>query len=225
MARMARVVVPGLPHHVTQRGVRSMRVFFSDGDREEYLSLLAAAGERFGLTFWAWCLMSNHVHFVSVPREEESLARTFGEAHRRYTRLVNFRQKVRGHLFQERFHSCPVQRDGHLLAAARYVEMNPVKAGLVQRAEDWPWSSAGFNAGRRRSDPLAGPNPLREMVGSWRRFLRTEEEEVAEERIERHLRTGRPLGGTRWVRQLERTLERPLAPRRPGRPRKRGGGA
>jgi len=201
-----------------------MRVFFSDGDREEYLSLLAAAAERFGVKFWAWCLMSNHVHFVAVPREADSLARTFGEAHRRYTRLVNFRQKVRGHLFQERFHSCPVQRDGHLLAAARYVETNPVKAGLVERAEEWPWSSAGFNAGRRRSDPLASANPLREMVGSWRRFLGAEEKEISEERIERHLRTGRPLGAAKWVRRLESRLERPLAPRRPGRPRKRDGG-
>ena len=112
MARLARVVIPHLPHHVIQRGVRSLPIFFSDADREVYLLLLAEFGTREGLQFWAWCLMTNHVHLVVVPPEEPTaLARAIGEAHRRYTRLVNFRESVRGHLFQERFHSFPIQTD------------------------------------------------------------------------------------------------------------------
>ena len=219
MARIARLVVPGLPHHVTQRGVRSLEVFFSDRDREEYLTLLAEAAERFGLEFWAWCLMSNHVHFLVVPKKENSLAKGIGEAHRRYTRMVNFREKVRGHLFQERFHSCPVQTDGHLAAAARYVELNPLKAGLVERAADWPWSSAGFNTRRRSRDPLVAERRLPEIFGPWGRVLHWGEESVESERIERHLRTGRPLGEEKWVRGLECRTRRVLRPRKRGWPK------
>jgi len=225
MARIARVVAVGLPHHVVQRGVRSMAVFFSDADREEYLALLGECGECWGLTFWAWCLMSNHVHFIAVPGEAGSLARTFGEAHRRYTRMINFREKVRGHLFQERFHSYPIQQDGHLLAAARYVELNPVRAGLVERAWEWPWSSAGYNAGAAKSDRLVGSRRLPARFGRWRRVLADEGEAIAAARLERHLRTGRPLGGERWVRRLEAELGRPLVPGKGGRPPKRRAGA
>jgi putative transposase len=221
---MARVVVPGLPHHVVQRGVRSLDVFFSDADRAEYLGLLADCGSRRGLVYWAWCLMSNHVHLLVVPAAADSLARTLGEAHRRYTRMVNFRQKVRGHLFQERFHSYPIQRDGHLLAAARYVERNPVRAGLVVQAEEWRWSSAAYNAGAAESDALLDARRLPGMFGSWRRLLAAEQEGIAAERLERHLRTGRPLGGERWVRRLEAELGRPLAPRKGGRPPKQRAG-
>ena len=135
------MVVPDFPHHVVQRGVRRMDVFFSDGDRVEYLSLLSQSASKHSSNFLAWCLMSNHAHFVVMPRQSKSLSATFGEAHRRYTRMVNFREGWRGHLWQERFHSYPMD-EHHLLAAVRYVEMNPVRAGLVQKPEDWEWSSA-----------------------------------------------------------------------------------
>jgi putative transposase len=146
MARIARVVVPDFPHHVVQRGVRRMDVFFSADDRQEYLNLLSQSASKHALDFLAWCLMSNHAHFVVVPRQERSLARTFGEAHRRYTRMVNFREGWRGHLWQERFHSYPMD-ERHLLAAFRYVERNPVDAGLVEREEDWEWSSSRYHLG------------------------------------------------------------------------------
>ena len=114
------------PHHVVQRGVRRMNVFFSADDRQEYLDLLLQSARKHALDFLAWCLMDNHCHFVVVPHHEKSLAGTFGEAHRRYTRLVNFREGWRGHLWQERFHSYPMN-ERHLHAAVRYVEMNPVE--------------------------------------------------------------------------------------------------
>lgn len=207
---MARAVVPGLPHHVTQRGVRSMPVFFSDDDRREYLALMAASAERFGLAFWAWCLMDNHVHFLVVPEAADSLARGIGDAHRRYTRMVNFREGVRGHLFQERFHSYVVQRDAHAVAAGRYVELNPVAAGLAVRAEDWPWSSASYNAGESAEDALVESRALEALAGPWADVLGQGAEEAEHLRIELHMNTGRPLGDEKWARGLERRLERRL---------------
>jgi putative transposase len=152
MARIARVVVPGVPHHIVQRGVRKMDVFFCDADRAEYLKQLSEQGQRFGVQYIAWCLMANHVHLVAVPEEEKSLALGVGEAHRRYTRYVNFREGWRGYLFQGRFHSFPLG-GSYLLAAVRYVLRSPVRAGLVERPWDYRWSSARWFVGERRDDP------------------------------------------------------------------------
>jgi putative transposase len=159
MARLARAVVAGYPHHITQRGNRRLPTFFSDEDYEAYLALMAAHGAACGVEVWAWCLMPNHVHLVAVPKTAEALARAVGEAHRRYTRGINFREGWRGHLWQERFFSCVL--DGpHALAAARYVERNPVRAGLVKRAWDWPWSSAAGHGACGRADAQGRPSPV-----------------------------------------------------------------
>ena len=219
MARIARVVVPGLPHHVTQRGVRSLDIFRDDADRLVYLELMADSAARHGVDFWAWCLMSNHVHLLVVPKREDSLAKGIGETHWRYTRHVNFAEDVRGRLFQGRFESYPVQLEGRLIAVGRYVELNPVKVGLVERAEDWPWSSAAYNVGRLQRDPLVTGRAIRELTSSWRRVLRDGEDELEAKRIERHLGTGRPLGGEKWVRGLERRTGRVLRPRKGGWPK------
>jgi len=141
MARIARVAVPDWPHHVTQRGNRRMQTFFGEADYRAYLSLVSEWCSRHGVAIWAYCLMPNHVHLIAVPAAAEGLARALGEAHRRYTRQVNFREKWRGYLWQGRFGSVAMD-EPHLLAAARYVETNPVRARLVASAEDWPWSSA-----------------------------------------------------------------------------------
>ena len=109
MGRSARVVLPGVPHHVTQRGVRSMENFSSDEDRRAYLSLLNEHGAKAGLEFLSYCLMNNHIHLLVIPQHEKSLREGIGETHKRYSRMVNFREKVRGHLFQERFFSCPLK--------------------------------------------------------------------------------------------------------------------
>lgn len=218
MARLARVVVPGLPHHVIQRGVRSMPLFADDTDRHTYLHLLAHFTTHYRVQVWAWCLMTNHVHCVLVPAQEAALARAVGEAHRRYTRAVNFRAGVRGHLFQERFHSFPIQDDSHLLAVVRYVERNPVRARMVRRAEDYPWSSARHHV-RGTADPLIQASPLRVLVPDWAGFLQDAEDQL--EVIRRHVRTGRPWGTINWIRQREQQLGRSLLPRRGGWPKGR----
>jgi len=148
MARIARVVLPGIPHHVVQRGVRSQRLFFGDPDRGEYLRLLAERGRRHGLLYVAWCLMPNHVHLIVIPKTETSLAKGIGEAHKAYTRRINFRQAARGYLFQGRFASCPLD-ERHLFAAVRYIPRNPVRARLVA-------DPAGTTRGRPRGGTWAG---------------------------------------------------------------------
>ncbi|MFH1018830.1 MAG: transposase, partial [Pseudomonadota bacterium] len=140
MSRMARIVVPGIPHHVTQRGNRRQLSFFRNSDFDTYLKILGSWCRRTGLDVWAYCLMPNHVHLIVVPPDQPSLARGIGEAHKGYSRLVNERHGWKGYLWQGRFASFPMD-EGHLLAAARYVERNPVEAGIVHKPEDYPWSS------------------------------------------------------------------------------------
>ena len=217
MARLARVVVPHLPHHVIQRGVRSLPIFTTEEDRDEYLRLLREFGARGGLQFWAWCLMTNHVHVVVVPMRVDTLARAIGEAHRRYTRYVNFRAGVRGHLFQERFHSFPIQTDRHLLTVVRYVERNPVRAHMVRRAVEYPWSSARYHVAGK-SDRLVTASPIREMAPDWTHLLQQEDDQELAA-IRRHVRTGRPWGTERWVKGLERRVGRALLPRKSGWPK------
>ena len=197
MGRISRVVVPEYPHHVTQRGVRSMAVFQTDEDRRCYLQFLGEEAGRFGVEILAWCLMTNHVHFIAVPKKGDSLARAFGEAHRRYTRMKNFKEGVRGYLFQGRFSSC-VLDERHLLAAASYVELNPVRAGIVKRAWAYPWSSASFHTGRSRVDPLVKDRKLRGLVSDWDEFLR-DATHKEDETIRKMSRTGRPGGDAAFV--------------------------
>jgi putative transposase len=220
MARMARVVIPGYPHHVTQRGSRSQPVFFDAADFSGYRVLLGSLRQRAGVSIWAYCLMPNHVHLIAVPEAADSLARFFGSAHLRYTRRINLRENWRGHLWQERFHSF-VMDERHLLAAVRYVELNPVRAGLCRRPEDWPWSSANAHLGRG-VDPLVDPGPMLERVGNWAEYLGQSPVVTDLESLRRHGRTGRPAGSDAFISALEQVSGRCLRPRKSG-PKPRDG--
>lgn len=217
MARFARLVVPGYPHHITQRGVRSMAIFADDHDRRIYLQYMAEEAERWGVSFFGWCLMTNHVHLIAVPEQEDSLARGIGNAHRRYTRMKNFGAGVRGYLFQGRFHSC-VLDEPHLLAAGRYVERNPVKAGMVASPQDYPWSSCRYHCSLEETDLLVSARRLPAMAGDWSRFLEAFDEE-AEQSLCRQTRTGRPLGNDRFILKVEALMQRVTRCQQPGRPR------
>jgi len=120
MARIARIVVPGYPHHITQRGNRRQETFFCDDDYKQYIALMAEWCSRCGVTIWAYCLMPNHTHLIAVPRTEEGMRKAIGEAHRRYARMINFREGWRGYLWQGRFSSF-VMDERYLLAAVRYI--------------------------------------------------------------------------------------------------------
>lgn len=220
MARFARVVLPGYPHHVTQRGNRRQKTFFSEGDYRAYLALLRRACREQETQVWAWCLMPNHVHLVLVPSREDGLRATLGEMHRRYTSRINTREGWRGHLWQERFHSVPLD-ERYLLATVRYVERNPVEAGLAPAPPDWPWSSASARL-QGISDGIITLEPLQSMIPDWPDYWACPREQDRE-RIRQHTRTGRPLGSEAFLDQAERIAGRRLRPAKPGpRPARNG---
>ncbi|MFC1525057.1 transposase [Planctomycetota bacterium] len=214
MARLARAVIPGIPHHVTQRGNRRQAVFFKDTDYEDYIELLAEWGQHYGLEYWAYCLMPNHVHLIVVPSARESLARAIGETHRRYTRMINFREDWRGYLWQGRFGSFPMDEQ-YLYAAARYVEMNPVRARLVKQAQDYKWSSAHAHL-KGEDDKLIKATPLLNMVDDWQAFLTQELSNSELSLLRKHERTGRPLGSKSFIKKLEALVGRIFHRRKPG---------
>lgn len=214
MARIARVIASGIPHHVTQRGNRRLQTFFTDDDYRSYIALLAEWCRKCSVAIWAYCLMPNHVHLIAVPESDDALRRGIGETHRRYSRMINFRENWRGHLWQGRFASFPMD-EAYLLAVARYVEMNPVVAGLVEEAAAWPWSSAQAHLATK-DDELVSVAPLLEMAGDWRLFLARAGDKEQINDIKKHERTGRPLGTEQFVEQLESALERTLKLGKPG---------
>ena len=214
MARLARVVVAGLPHHVTQRGNRRQTVFFCEEDYQAYKDLVGEWCRKCAVDVWAYCLMTNHVHLILVPSTPDGLRQALGEAHRRYTRRVNFREGWRGHLWQDRFASC-VMDEAHLLAAARYVELNPVQAGLVRDPGAYPWSSAAAHL-RGEDDGFVRAQPLRDLVADWPTFLQSGLTPGQIQRLERHARTGRPLGTCAFVAGIEQRVGRVLGPGKPG---------
>jgi len=218
MARIARVVAEHYPHHITQRGNRRQDTFFCDDDYRYYIRLMAEWCDKCGVTIWAYCLMHNHVHLVAVPESEGGLRRAIGEAHRRYTRHINFREQWRGHLWQGRFASF-LMDEKYLLTATRYIELNPVRAGLVSIPEEYPWSSAKAHM-KGRNDDLVKVQPLLRMVDDWRQFLSGDVSDEEYELLQRHERTGRPLGSTSFIERLENKLSRILTPQKGGRPKK-----
>jgi putative transposase len=224
MPRRPRIVIPGVAHHVTQRGNNRQQVFFSDADFQLYRELIAKNTIRFGVSVLGYCLMPNHVHLVVVPQADESLARTFAAAHSAYALAVNASAARSGHLWQNRFFSCPMD-ESHTLRALRYVELNPVRAGLARAALDWPWSSTRAHTLDDAADSVLDAT-WREWFGgwdatAWREWLGEGDPEFFDA-ARRSTRTGEPLGAPAFVADLERRQKRRLRVWAPGRPRKSG---
>ena len=216
MARLARVVIPGLPHHVTQRGNHRNPTFFEDGDYRLYLDMLAESSARADAAVWAYCLMPNHVHIILVPSDADGLRRTFADLHRRYTSFVNARARTTGHLWQGRYGSVAMD-ETHLLHAVRYVTLNPVRAGLVTRPRAWRWSSARAHLAGR-DDKVVTVAPVLERVGDFKCFLAARFDEAdAYSALRRAETIGRPVGDAGWLNALERQTGRQLVPGKRGR--------
>lgn len=217
MVRLPRLVIPGLPYHVTQRGNRRGQVFFEDADYALYLDLLAQSAERAKAHIWAYCLMPNHVHIIVVPADEDGLRRTMAETHRRYTGFINARQRWTGHLWQGRYGAVAMDEE-HLAHAVRYVALNPVRARLVARPQDWRWSStAAHLAGK--DDMLVSVAPVLERYGQFDAFLDCSggaEEADAWRKLRMAETSGRPLGGGAWIETLEARTGRTLRPQKRG---------
>jgi putative transposase len=218
MARTSRLVAPGHPHHVTQRGNQRNRTFFSDDDYRLYLTILAEEARAGGCEVWCYCLMPNHVHLILLPQTENSLARTVGNTHRRYTTVINRRNGTTGYLWQGRFWSAALS-ESYLLNAFRYVLNNPIDGKKVKRPTDWEWSSARAHASGT-SDGMVSIDALAHRIGSFDEFMGTAIDPEASRRFEYAVRRGWPVGDDTFVADLEDALKRKAAPAKRGRPRK-----
>ena len=214
MARLPRLIIPGLPHHVTQRGNGRQKTFFEDGDYALYLDLLAQGAARARAEIWGYCLMPNHVHVIVVPSDTDGLRRTFGETHRRYTGFINARARRTGHLWQGRFGAVAMD-EAHLHVALRYVTLNPVRARLVKACADWPWSSARAHL-TGKDDHVVKVGPALARIDDFAAFLAEEADAEALAALRRAETIGRPLGSKEWVAELEERTGRALAPGRRG---------
>ena len=219
MARIARVVVPEFPHHIIQRGNRRQKVFFYEDDYKEYLRLLTVYSHRFNVDILAYCLMPNHVHLVTMPHKDGSLAQAIGETHRNYTRFINFREKWRGYLWQGRFSSY-VLDERYLLAVTRYILLNPVKAGIVKKPWDYKWASTQHHMEIKNSS-LIKDSLLKELIENWKDFLNITASNDDIKSLQLHERTGRPLGDNAFIGKLESLLKVDLKKKRAGRKKKK----
>ncbi len=221
MPREARFQEPELPYHVTQRGNYRQDVFADEEDFQKYLELLEKYGRKYKLEVWAYCLMNNHVNLIVYPLTTTSMARTLATTHMVYAQHMHRRTGLVGHLWQGRFYSCALD-DQHLYRAAQYVELNPVRAGLIKDATDWPWSSVHHHLGHA-SDPLLVNSrwPEKTDLDDWKAILDQPHDPEFWELLHRNTRTGRPLGSKEWVSDLEHRTGRRLHPLPEGRPRKK----
>lgn len=173
MPREARIVIPQLSHHVIQRGNRNQKVFFTSLDKDIYIDILAHYCQKEKVEIWCYCLMDNHVHLIAAPHHAPSLSRAIGETHKKYTWIINSRNEWKGFLWQGRFLSYPID-DNYLYKWVRYIERNPVRAALVPRAEDYPWSSARSHV-FGYTDKLLSPFYLIKQIKDWGAYLADEE--------------------------------------------------
>jgi putative transposase len=212
MPRIARLVVPDVPHHVTQRGNRREPAFFEDGDQARYLAFLRAGAEQSNSAVWAYCLMPNHVHLIVVPSHTNGLRDMFAEAHRQCTNFINWRHKWTGHLWQGRFGSVAMD-ENHLGEAVRYVAQNPVRAGLVKAPQDWPFSSVRAHLSGM-SDGFVDVSPILQRFPDFGGLIAALEKFREFEPLRQAETNGRPLGSRMWIEKLEEKTGRNLAKKR-----------
>jgi putative transposase len=215
MARMARAVFEGVPHHVTQRGNGRAQTFFCDDDYRLYRDLLAEHAALAGVEVWSWVLMPNHVHMILVPPDPDALRRALAPVHRRYAGHVHARLKRTGHFWQGRF-GCVAMDEAHLAAALRYVALNPVRARLTARPEDWSWSSVHVHLGLVADDGLTALEPALSRYPDFAGLIAAGPDEDLFHRLRRAESIGRPIGDDAFIERLERQSGRPLKPARRG---------
>ncbi len=222
MPRQARVVFPNIPHHIIQRGNRREDVFFSDNDRKQYLEWLKEYCKEYKVEILAYCLMTNHIHLLAVPSTEDGLQRVLKPLHMRYAQKINRERGWKGHFWQGRYFSSPLDGE-YLLFATRYIERNPIRVKKVRKAENYKWSSARGHCGIIQDDILTKKMKwLNKYKGidNWRQWLSIKEEKEKTDLIRRNTEKGIPTGSGRFIRRLEKLADRVLEYRPIGRPRK-----
>lgn len=222
MPRTARTVYPGAPHHITQRGNNHQDVFFVDDDRQVYLEFLKKQADRFALEVQGYCLMTNHIHLITTPHSEVSLSKAIGVTHLLYTQYINRMHSRSGHLWQNRFYSCPLD-DEHFFKALRYIECNPVRAKLVRFAWDYPWSTAAVHISGKDGTRLIDPQQWRDISDTvqWQQVLSEAQKQNEIKCIRTGTYCGRPLGSDSFMSKIEHYLGRRVRPLPVGRPKRK----
>ncbi len=213
----------GFPHHVVQRGNNRGKVFFNKKDREKYLSFLKKYADKWDSPILAYCLMSNHVHLLVRPNKEESLRKMMQGVALCHTQYINRTYKRTGRLWESRYHSCIVDEERYLWVVAKYIEQNPIRAGVVKKEEDFPYSSARAHIGGVRDEVLAEELFEEGQRKEYIEFIRVGILEDQVRNIRYSTKTGRPLGSEEFIRKMEKKLGRQFVLKSPGRPRKRKG--
>jgi REP-associated tyrosine transposase len=219
MPRINRIVVPGEPHHITQRGNNHQDVFFSDDNRRVYLNLLKEQAGKYSLIIHGYCLMTNHVHIIATPKTEESLAKVIGRTHYLYSLYINHLHKRSGHLWQNRFYSC-VLDEAHFIYALCYTERNPVMAKITHTPWEYHWSSAAIHCGMDNETSLLDLSLWKNTAsfGSWKKLLSAPEKDTIKDALLLNTRIGRPLASDTFINRLERKLGRTFRHKSVGRP-------
>jgi putative transposase len=213
MPRIARIVGAGFPHHIVERGNNRERVFMDSVDHEKYLFFLSKYSEEREAAVLAYCLMPNHVHLLVTPFKEETLAKMMQAITLCYSRYFNWKNGRTGRLWECRYHSTVIDRDSYLWTVSKYIENNPVRAGMVKRPEDYPYSSARAH--------ILGRQDEKSELNEYRSFIRSEEDRKIIEEIRKQTRLGKPLGDGEFLKTLSAGLGRSLSFRPRGRPRKK----
>jgi putative transposase len=206
MPRRSRLVIPGLPHHITQRGCRRQDIFFTDLDRDVYLGLLNENGAKYGVDLLTFTLMTNHVHHLMVPQKKDSLQWTLQMTHKRYAEYINAREGWTGHLWQSRFYSSPVDND-YFWVTVRYILQNPVKAGMVRHARDYRWSNAGYLCRGEINPHVTSDEKWSSLLSTqrnWTEWLSTEEDPQKIAELKRSTLRDLPTGSDQFLDRLER---------------------
>lgn len=227
MARLPRLILPDQPHHVILRGNNRQAIFFSDLDRQHLMNTIGEVAQQYGVAVHAFVLMDNHFHLLLTPPTGDALSRMMQALGRRYVGWFNARHQRSGTLWEGRFRAGLIEGERHLVACMRYIELNPVRAGLCQRPEEWPWSSAAHHLGLARQAVIS-EHPLYWSMGNtpferehaYREFMEqgvTQQEQV---RFTEAVLRGRPVASEAFLKPLAGEHERVVARRPRGRPRK-----
>jgi len=217
MPRPLRIIVPDVPYHITQKGNREQNVFFTHEDRKRYLKWLSSYSELYEFDIIAYCLMSNHVHMVGIPRKSNSIARTIQILHTRHTQTINREKDWKGHLWHSRYFSTPLD-DKHLWAAIRYVEQNPLRAGIIARAEDYLWSSARAHCGLAVDNVISKNVKLETIFDDWVKQLKELPDKEVIDRIRDCTYRGTPCGDIRFRSRISRKFGQRINSDKRGRP-------
>jgi putative transposase len=228
MPRKPRFYLPGLPAHVIQRGNSRQPVFYESVDYQAYLAWLKEGADKHGCAIHAYCLMTNHVHLLLTPESQEAISKTIQFVGRHYVPYINHTYGKSGTLWEGRHKGCVVDSDGYLLSCMRYIELNPVRAGMVQKPIDYRWSSYRGNA-TRYTDKLTIPHPVYRQLAQgyqdrqyvYRELFCNALEPDQVHDIRASVQTGTPLGNARFCETIEKQLKCKVGQARRGRPKVR----